>query len=153
MNLLYGLILFGLAAALSWPLGRYMAWALRPPRHDRLDRLLSRWLGARALEPQPWKGYALSMLVLNALMFGLVFLILICQGWLPLDPDGKTGLEPSLAFHTAMSFTTNTNLQHYAGEQSLSYFSQVFGLTWLQFVSAATGIAALAAVARVLGPT
>lgn len=152
MNLLYGLILFGSTAALSWPLGRYMAWALGPSRNDRFDHLLSRWLGARVLEPQSWKTYALSMLVLNALMFGLVFLILVCQGWLPLDPDGKTGLAPSLAFHTAMSFTTNTNLQHYAGEQSLSYFSQVVGLTWLQFVSAATGIAALAAIARALGP-
>jgi K+-transporting ATPase ATPase A chain len=153
MNLVYGLILFGLAAGLSWPLGRYMTWALGPSRDDRLDRVLARWLGPKVLEPQSWKTYALSLVVLNALMFGLVFLILVCQGWLPLNPDGKTGLEPSLAFHTAMSFTTNTNLQHYSGEQSLSYFSQIFGLTWLQFVSAATGIAALTAIARTLGPT
>lgn len=152
MDIVYGVILFAVAATLSWPLGRYMVWALGPSRDDRVDRALGRWLGSRALEPQSWKSYGLSLVVVNALMFGLVFLILVGQGWLPLNPDGKTGLEPSLAFHTAMSFTTNTNLQHYSGEQSLSYFSQVFGLTWLQFISAATGIAALGAIARVLGP-
>jgi len=152
MNLLYGLIVFGVTAALSWPLGRYMTWVLGRPHSDRVDRALARWLGPRVLEPQSWKTYALSLLVLNALMFGLVFPILLYQEWLPLNPDGKAGLEPSLAFHTAISFTTNTNLQHYSGEQSLSYFSQIFGLTWLQFVSAATGIAALTAIARALGP-
>jgi len=153
MNLVYGIVLFCLAAALSWPLGRYMTWALRSARIDRIDRILARWLGPKVLEPKSWKTYARSLLVLNGLMFVLVFLFLVCQGWLPLNPDAKMGLEPSLAFHTAMSFTTNTNLQHYSGEQSLSYFSQIFGLTWLQFVSAATGIAALAAIARALGPT
>jgi potassium-transporting ATPase potassium-binding subunit len=151
MNIVYGLIIFALTAALSWPLGCYMTWALGPSREGRLDRALARWLGASVLEPQSWKTYALSLVVLNALMFGSVFLLLVCQGWLPLNPDGKVGLEPSLAFHTAMSFTTNTNLQHYSGEQSLSYFSQIVGLTWLQFVSAGTGIAAFAAIARVLG--
>jgi K+-transporting ATPase ATPase A chain len=75
---------------------------------------------------------------------------LTTQGWLPLNPDGKESLEASLAFHTAVSFTTNTNLQHYSGEVSLSYLSQM-SLMWLQFVSAATGIAALVAVARGVG--
>jgi K+-transporting ATPase ATPase A chain len=81
-------------------------------------------------------------------MFIVVFAILSLQQILPLNPDGKEALEPSLIFNTAASFTTNTNLQHYSGEVSLSHFSQIFGLMWLQFVSAATGIAALTALAR-----
>ena len=88
------------------------------------------------------------MLLFNAIMFVVVYTILSLQQWLPLNPDGKGMLEPSLIFHTTASFTSNTNLQHYSGEVSLSYFSQVFGLMWLQFVSAATGIAALVALAR-----
>lgn len=86
-------------------------------------------------------------------MFAFAFLIFETQQWLPLNPDGKGPLEPSLAFNTAISFTTNTNLQHYSGEQSLSYFTQLGAMAWLQFVSAATGIAALAAIARALGPS
>jgi K+-transporting ATPase ATPase A chain len=76
------------------------------------------------------------------------FVILAMQQYLPLNPDGKETIEGSLIFNTAASFTTNTNLQHYSGEVSLSYLSQLAALMWLQFVSAATGIAALAALAR-----
>ncbi|MBI3118370.1 MAG: potassium-transporting ATPase subunit A, partial [Candidatus Hydrogenedentes bacterium] len=72
----------------------------------------------------------------------------LLQQYLPLNPDGKGVLEGSLLFNTAASFTSNTNLQHYSGEVSLSYFSQLFALMWLQFISAGTGIAALAALAR-----
>ena len=81
-------------------------------------------------------------------MFTVTFAILALQQWLPLNPDGRGALDPTLVFNTAASFTTNTNLQHYSGEVSMSYLSQLGGLMWLQFVSAATGIAALAALAR-----
>jgi K+-transporting ATPase ATPase A chain len=77
-----------------------------------------------------------------------VYVVLTTQQWLPLNPDQKGAMEPSLAFNTSASFTSNTNLQHYSGEQSLSYFSQLFALMWLQFVSAATGIAAVTALSR-----
>lgn len=152
MNLVFGLLLFAVTASLAWPLGRSMSWALGSSTGDRFDRGVERLLGPGALAPQTWKRYALSLLVFNALIFTFVFGVFVSQHWLPLNPDGKGPLEPSLAFNTAMSFTTNTNLQHYSGEQSLSYFSQLFCLTWLQFVSAATGIGALAAIARALGP-
>ena len=76
--------------------------------------------------------------------------MLAFQHRLPLNPDGKGPLEASLIFHTAASFLTNTNLQHYLGEASMSYFSQLFALTWMQFVSASTGISCLAALARAL---
>jgi K+-transporting ATPase ATPase A chain len=153
-DLIYAFALLIVALALSWPLGRVMASLARPPRDqpDWLDRVMTKVLGSRALAEQTWKGYALALLGFNVVMFTVAYAILIVQGSLPLNPASKPGVEPSLAFHTAMSFATNTNLQHYSGEVALSYFSQLFGLTWLQFVSAATGIAALAAIGRVLGP-
>jgi K+-transporting ATPase ATPase A chain len=76
--------------------------------------------------------------------------ILTMQQYLPLNPDGIANMEPTLAFNTASSFTSNTNLQHYSGETSLSYFSQIFAITFLQFVTAATGIAACVALMRAL---
>jgi K+-transporting ATPase ATPase A chain len=88
--------------------------------------------------------------VFNVLMFVFVYIVLTTQPWHPqfLNPDGKGSIEPGLAFNTSASFTSNTNLQHYSGEASMSYFSQLFALMWLQFVSAATGIAAVTALSR-----
>jgi K+-transporting ATPase ATPase A chain len=144
--------IIGAAVAAAWPLGRYMRWAMDPeqpgPVRRRYENVVTPLLGRRAATGQDWKGYCLSMLTFNLLMFLLVYAVLTSQHLLPLNPDGKAAQEPSLTFHTAASFTSNTNLQHYSGEASLSYFSQVFALMWLQFVSAATGIAAVAALSR-----
>ena len=146
--LLPAAVIGGLVLA-SWPLGRYMRWAMEPaapgPARRRYDDVIVRVLGPRAAGGQDWKAYSLSLLVFNTLMFGVVYVIYTTQHLLPLNPDGKGPLEPSLAFNTAASFTTSTNLQHYSGEQALSHFTQIAGIMWLQFVSAATGIAALAA--------
>jgi K+-transporting ATPase ATPase A chain len=146
------ILIVGLTLALAWPLGRYMRWAMDPaepgPRRRAYEHLGERLLGQFAAADQDWKRYVLSMLVFNLAMFVLVYVILTTQGGHPLNPDGKTALEPSLAFNTSASFTSNTNLQHYSGEQSLSYFSQLFAMMWLQFVSAATGIAAVTALCR-----
>jgi K+-transporting ATPase ATPase A chain len=144
-------LLLAIAVALSWPLGRYMRWALDPQgdrgcRRFAWESATQRLLGSVASQ-QGWAGYCRSMLLFNVLIFAVVFVVLLVQGQLPLNPDGKSAIEPSLAFNTAASFTSNTNLQHYSGEVSLSYLSQL-ALMWLQFVSAATGIAALAALAR-----
>ncbi len=136
---------------LSVPLGRYMAWAVGDaPGGVRtgLDGAVRAIGGSCTTGEQRWFGYVMSMLVFNAIMFVLAFVVLTVQSALPLNPDGKAGMAADLAFNTAASFTTNTNLQHYSGEQSLSYFSQLFVIMWLQFVSAATGIAALAALCR-----
>jgi K+-transporting ATPase ATPase A chain len=145
-------LIVGGTALLSWPLGRYMRWAMDPaagdPRRDRLDRWFAGIAGALGRREQGWKQYLLALLVFNAVMFVVSFGVLALQQVLPLNPDGKGALEPSLIFNTVASFTSNTNLQHYSGEVSLSYLAQLFGLMWLQFVSAATGIAALAALAR-----
>lgn len=97
---------------------------------------------------QDWKSYALSLLAFNGAGFGLLFLILMAQGLLPLNPQQLPGLNWQLAFNTAVSFMTNTNWQAYSGEASLSYFSQMVGLTTQNFVSAATGAAVAVAMFR-----
>ncbi|EXS70248.1 potassium-transporting ATPase subunit KdpA [Sphingobium sp. Ant17] len=139
------ILIVGGAALLSWPLGHYMA-ALFSGRFAHADGLFVRVAG-RAPQ-QDWKQYSIALLAFNALMFVFVFALLATQHWLPLNPDGQSAASLDLVFNTAASFTTNTNLQHYSGESSWSYLAQLGGLMWLQFVSAATGIAALAALAR-----
>ncbi len=153
MAFLFIIALLGGPALLSWPLGRGMAWVMEPPAtpgrwRARFEALLLTCGGRAITVGQDWKQYALSLLLFNAVMFAVVYLVLVLQPLLPLNPDAKGSIEPSLIFHTTASFVTNTNLQHYAGEVTMSYFSQLFGLMWLQFMSAATGIAALSALAR-----
>jgi potassium-transporting ATPase potassium-binding subunit len=145
-------IIIAVVLTLSWPLARYMRWAMDParagPSRVRYEKACVALLGYEICRPQNWKQYCLSMLAFNLLMFVFAYVVLTTQQWLPLNPDGKGSLEPGLAFNTAASFTSNTNLQHYSGEVSLSYFSQLCALMWLQFVSAATGIAVVTALAR-----
>ena len=154
MLLLFLLVLV-VPLLLSWPLGNVMAHIIEPGQTSGYRRwssgVFSKIGGNSVLEEQDWKRYLLSMIVFNGVMFAFVAMILAMQQWLPLNPDMKGPLEASLIFNTVASFVTNTNLQHYSGEVSMSYFSQIFGLMWLQFVSAATGIACLAALARALG--
>ena len=154
MLLLFLLVLI-LPALLSWPLGLAMTRMIDPDEASGFGRwtsgIFSKVGGSAAVEEQDWKRYLISMMIFNVVMFAFVAIVLALQQWLPLNPDGKGALEASLIFHTVASFVTNTNLQHYSGEVSMSYFSQLFGLMWLQFISAATGIAALAALARALG--
>ncbi|MGE4231776.1 MAG: potassium-transporting ATPase subunit KdpA [Bacteriovoracia bacterium] len=158
MEILFITMILGFAILLSWPLGQYMRWAMDPSvseisgQKSTLRGKLESWLlalGGNSIDQSTdWKGYAIAMLIFNVGMFAFVFLILALQQFLPLNPDAKGALEPSLIFNTTASFVTNTNLQHYSGEAALSYFSQLFGLMWLQFVSAATGIAAMTGIAR-----
>jgi potassium-transporting ATPase potassium-binding subunit len=136
------ILIVGLAAGLSVPLGRCMARVLdRPAAGNRVDRLLD-------TGPQNWKQYCFSLLGFNVLAFIAGFAVLALQPRLPLNPDGKGMLAPTTIFNTAASFLTNTNLQHYSGEVHLSYFSQLFFICWKQFVTPAIGLAALLAVIR-----
>ncbi len=141
-------LIVGGTVLLSWPLGRYMA-ALFSGRFSRADRLFAAATGGTG--EQDWKQYSLALISFNTVMFGFVFLLLATQHLLPLNPDSQGAASLDLVFNTAASFTTNTNLQHYSGESTWSYLAQLGGLMWLQFVSAATGIAALAALARGIG--
>lgn len=95
-----------------------------------------------------WQKYALALLAFNLAGFLMVFGVLLLQGYLPLNPQHLPGQEWSLAFNTAVSFMTNTNWQSYSGEASVSYLSQMLGMTVQNFVSAATGLAVLVALCR-----
>ncbi len=97
-----------------------------------------------------WKQHLKALLTINMLWFVYAFFLLIFQDRLPLNPDHNAGQSPDLAFNTAISFLVNCNLQHYSGESGLTYFTQLFVITFLQFVSAATGIAALIALFKAL---
>lgn len=139
-------------ALLSYPLGTYMTRAMQGTLPGGIARRTEAFFGhlAGGAVQQHWQRYVATLLISNGLMFVLCAAILACQAVLPLNPDGKGGLSWHLIFHTASSFVSNTNLQHYSGEVSLSHFSQLFALMWLQFFSAGTGIAALAALCRAL---
>ncbi|MCP9223289.1 potassium-transporting ATPase subunit KdpA [Erythrobacter sp. LQ02-29] len=139
------ILIVGGTALLCWPLGTYMA-KLFGGQFARADGLFARAVGGAPA--QDWKQYSIALLAFNAVMFVFVFGLLALQHLLPLNPDGQGAASLDLVFNTAVSFTTNTNLQHYSGESTWSYLAQLGGLMWLQFVSAATGIAALAALAR-----
>jgi K+-transporting ATPase ATPase A chain len=145
-------LVIGGTALLSVPLGAWLARAMDPASADpamaRATGLFRAIAGPAAKPGQDWKAYGLALLAFNALAFLFVLAVLMLQQHLPLNPDGKGPLSWDLAFNTAASFVTNTNLQHYSGEQALSYFSQLAALMWLQFVTPAVGIAVLAAVAR-----
>lgn len=107
-----------------------------------------RLAGVNANQEQDWRQYALSLLAFNLVGFLLLFSVLLLQGYLPLNPQHLPGQEWSLAFNTAVSFVTNTNWQAYSGEASVSYLSQMLGLTVQNFVSPATGLAVLVALCR-----
>jgi K+-transporting ATPase ATPase A chain len=147
-------LILALIAATALPLGLYMARILAGERTflsvvlGPVERGFYALAGVDPKRGMDWKAYAFALLLLNALHFLLLYAILRLQYYLPFNPQGMTGMSPRLAFNTAISFVTNTNWQAYGGEGTLSYGSQMFGLTVHNFLSAATGIAAAAAVAR-----
>ncbi len=140
------LVIVGTAIALSLPVGRFLAWVM--DGRYRAPAWL-RWLEGRVDSgAQNWKQYALALVLFNAVMFVFGFAVLALQPVLPLNPDAKGMLAPTTIFNAVTSFLTNTNLQHYSGEQHFSYMSQILFVVWNMFVSAAVGFAALAAVVR-----
>ncbi len=139
-----------LLLVLARPLGRGLAWLIADrsvPGLAATERLLWRVSGV-APGGMNWQRYLLAILLFNALGLVLLFLMLLNQSHLPLNPQGLPGLSWHLALNTAVSFVTNTNWQSYAGESTLSYFSQMVGLTVQNFLSAATGIAVAFALIR-----
>jgi K+-transporting ATPase ATPase A chain len=113
-----------------------------------VERPLYRLLGVQRRRGQDWKAYARSVLVFSALSFALLYLVLRTQGLHPFNPRNLSSPTWDVSFNTAASFVTNTNWQFYAGETTLSYFSQMFGLAVQNFASAAVAIAVLAAFMR-----
>jgi len=153
-SLLTFLVLLGLLLLLSKPLGEYIGRVFERERTplDRLARPLERGIyrlaGVEVDERQDWKRYAFSLLLFNAL--GIVFLFLLqrCQHLLPLNPRHFGPVPSGLAWNTAISFVTNTNWQAYGGESTLSHLTQMLGMTVQNFLSAATGMAVVATLAR-----
>jgi K+-transporting ATPase ATPase A chain len=136
--------------ALAVPLGAYMARVFSGEAGflRAVERPVFALAGIKPELGQHWSAYALALVVFNAAGFVLLFGILKFQDLLPLNPLGLPGLSGHLAFNTAISFVTNTNWQSYGGETTMSYFSQMAGLTTQNFLSSATGMAVAAAVAR-----
>jgi K+-transporting ATPase ATPase A chain len=147
-------IYFVVLTALVVPLGRYMARVFEGERTflspvlRPVEIFLYRIAGVDETREQHWITYTVAMLLFNAAGFALLYAILRFQAELPLNPAGMSAVTPDLTFNTAVSFTTNTNWQNYGGESTLSYLSQMAGLTTQNFVSAATGIALVIALIR-----
>ena len=115
-----------------------------------LESVTYRLIGVDPNKEHDWKQYTFAMLLFSLVGCVFTYAILRLQYFLPLNPQGLNGMSADLAFNTAVSFTTNTNWQSYAGESAASYLSQMVGLTLHNFVSAATGIAIAAALVRAI---
>src|SRR5947209_4926214 len=161
---------FSLPIALSFPLGWLMFRSLDMPREragkglDALPMFFCRLLGRREPAAMNWRRYAVALLAFNLALFAITFALLYAQHKIPaLNPDAKgplgalgykigdddhPGADTGVIFNTVCSFVTNTNLQHYSGEQHLSYFSQLAAIVWLQFVTPAAGLAMMLATLR-----
>lgn len=148
-------LFIALLTLITKPLGIYLTQVLDAEGKTFLDpvirpieRLTYRLMGVKHSQEQDWKQYTIAMLIFSLVGCAFTFLILRLQHLLPLNPQELPGLSNHLAFNTAVSFTTNTNWQSYGGEGTMSYFSQMVGLTFHNFASAATGIAIAAALVR-----
>ena len=118
------------------------------PVMDRVDHAIYKLCGVNPERSMDWKRYAGTLVGTNLVMILLGYLILRLQSLLFLNPNGIESMDPSLSFNTIISFMTNTNLQHYAGETGLSYLSQMLVIIFMMFVSAASGYAACIAFIR-----
>ncbi|KAB7739535.1 potassium-transporting ATPase subunit KdpA [Parvibaculum sedimenti] len=153
-----GLIQIALFSAIvllvTRPLGGYMTrvfngdYVFLTPILRPIEMLFYKLAGVDEKDDQHWLRYGGAMLMFSVAGFALLYAILRLQGYLPFNPQGFGAVEPMLAFNTAISFVTNTNWQNYGGETTLSYFTQMAGLTVHNFVSAATGIALAMAFIR-----
>jgi K+-transporting ATPase ATPase A chain len=139
-------LLLGVTLAVTKPLGIFMTQvfnrektfldpALRP-----VEKLVYRLTGVDKQHEMRWTEYTVAMLLFSGVSMTLLYLIERAQRWLPFNPQKIVSVPPALAFNTAASFTTNTNWQNYSGESTMSYFTQMAGLAYHNFVSAATGI-------------
>ncbi len=150
-------LFFLLLLAITKPMGLYMARVFSgektfmDPVLRPVERLLYRVTGVDETYEMRWTEYAIAMLLMSGVSMILLYAILRLQHWLPWNPEHFVNVAPDLAFNTAASFTTNTNWQAYSGESTMSYFTQMAGLAYHNFLSAAVGIAMAIAVIRGIG--
>lgn len=149
------ILMFGASLALSIPFGKYIAKVyagdktLLDPVCKPLEKLFYRFSGINDEQEMNWKQHLFALLTINLVWFLLGMFLFMNQSWLPLNPDGNPSQSPDLAFNTTISFLVNCNLQHYSGETGVSYLGQLY-LMFLQFVTAATGMAAAAVLFNAL---
>ena len=145
------IISFVLTVLLAYPLGKYVA-KLYSGQKTWLDfmkpveRFIYKLAGINPGQAMNWKEFLKAMLTINMLWLVYAFFMFLFQAHLPLNPDGNPNMTADLSFNTAISFVVNCNLQDYSGESGVTYLTQLFVITFLQFVSAATGIACLIAL-------
>jgi K+-transporting ATPase ATPase A chain len=153
-DLFLTLLFLGALTLFAVPLGEFMAkvfsgkstfltWIVGP-----VERVLYRVFGVDEKEEMSWKTYTFSLVIFNVIGVGVLLVLQFAQGWLPLNPQNFHGVRWDTALNTAISFATNTNWQAYGGEQTMSYFTQMAGLTVQNFLSAAVGLAAAMALIR-----
>src|SRR3984885_5480304 len=149
------IVTFLLTVVLAYPLGKYIARVFNGEKTlldfmKPFERFIFRLCGIDPNKGMNWKEFLKAMLSINLLWFVYAFFMFLYQAHLPLNPDGNPGMTPDLSFNTAISFLVNCNLQDYSGETGATYLTQLFVITFLQFVSAATGIACLIALLNAL---
>ena len=148
------LLFLAVVLAVTAPLGRFMTRVFNRERTwldpvcRPIERLIYRATGVNETHEMRWTEYAMAMLLFSAVSMLVLYVMQRVQQWLPWNPQGFAAVAPDLAFNTAASFTTNTNWQAYSGESTMSYLTQMAGLAYHNFVSAATGIALAIAFIR-----
>ena len=145
------ILMYATVLVLAIPLGRYIGKIFNYENtwldkiFNPIDHIFYKLSGINPSIEMNWKQHLLALLIINAFWFVIALFVLSNMSWLPLNPDGNPSMSWDLAFNTAVSFVSNTNLQHYSGETGMSYFGQFILMLW-QFISAATGIAICAVV-------
>ena len=145
-----------LMVVLSYPLGKYIARVYQGKKvwtdfMKPIEGWIFRLSGIYPDEEMNWKQFLRALLTVNLFWFIWGMVLLTLQGWLPLNPDGNLAQSAHQAFNTCISFMVNCNEQHYSGESNLTYFTQLFVIMLFQFLTAATGMAAMAGVMKALG--
>ena len=144
-----------LMVILAYPLGKYIAKVYKGEKTwsdfmAPVERVIYKVCGINPDEEMNWKQFLKALLVLNLVWFFWGMILLCTQQWLPLNPDGNANQTADQAFNTCISFMVNCNLQHYSGESGLTYFTQLFVIMLFQFITAATGMAAMAGIMKAM---
>src|SRR5579885_2378809 len=153
-SLLQIVVFLVLLVGLSFPLGHFMARVFQGERTwltpivEPIERLIFHLCTINSKHEMNWREYTLAMFCFNVVGLFFVYALQRLQAWLPLNPQNLSAPSSDLSFNTAVSFVTNTNWQSYSGETTLSYLTQMLGLTVQNFVSAASGMALLVALIR-----
>ena len=142
-----------LMVVLAYPIGKYISKVFKGEKvwsdfMTPIEKIMYKLGGVDPTEEMNWKQFLKALLVINLFWFFWGMILLVSQGVLPLNPDGNLGQSVHQAFNTCISFLVNCNLQHYSGESGLSYLTQLFVIMLFQFITAATGMAAMAGIMK-----